>query len=312
MALFWLLVAGVAMALAVIASSRAVDHAARAASGLGVPAFVVGFTLVALGTDLPEIANSVVASVAGHGDVNVGDSVGSAAAQASLVVGLLPFLARRAITLDRRNIAMLGAAAVLGLGLGVLLVADGWFGRGDGAVLVGWWVVAVAVIRRLAREPSQPELPLPERHPAAHLVIALLWLLGVGSGATVAVTGIIRLASALSVPEYLVSFLGLAIGTSLPELVVAVSAVRRRHDDLALGDALGATLSDATVSPGVGPLVAPTAVTADLAVTGGLSTAVLVALSVALIVCAGRVDRPAGLAIAVSWLLVVSALMLAA
>lgn len=312
MAMFWLLVTGVGLALAVIASSRAVDHAARTASGMGVPAFVIGFTLVALGTDVPEMANSVTASVAGHGDVNVGNAIGSAAAQALLVVGLLPWLARRCIPLDRRNIAMLGSAAAVGLALGVVLVADGWFGRADALLLIAWWAAAVLVVRWLAREPAQPELPLPERHPGAHLGLALLWLLAVAAGATVAVLGMIRLAAILAVPEYLISFLGLAVGTSLPELVVAVTAVRRRQYDLALGDALGATLSDATLSMGIGPLVAPTAVTADLAVAGGVATAVLVALAAVLLTCSGRVSRPIGLVLVLAWLAIFPVLLVVA
>lgn len=308
MVAFWGLVAVVGLTLAALASTRAVDHAARAAAGFGVPAFVVGFTILALGTDLPEMANSIAASVTGHGDVNVGDSIGSAAAQATLVLGLVPLLARP-VTIDRRNVGLLGSATVAVLLLGVALMVDGRLARIDGIVLVVAWGVAVWLVDREVRAPSQPELPLPERHPGAHAALATSWLLGVAGGATVAVGGLIRVAEALAVPEYVVSFLGLALGTSLPELTVAVTAARRGQSELALGDALGASLADASLSVGIGPVVAPTAVTAALVVPGGLATTAAVTLSTFVLVVRGRHTRTTGVLLVVLYVAMVPALL---
>ena len=150
------------------------------------------------------------------------------------------------------------------------------------------------LVWRRVRPPAQPELPLPERHPLGHAAIAVAWLLLVAGGATVAVVGLTNLAAGLAVPEYVVSFLGMALGTSLPELVVAVTAARRGQGDLALGDVLGASLADASLSVGAGPLVAPTAVTAALAVPGGLVAAGLVAGATLVLAARGRQTRPAG------------------
>lgn len=308
MVAFWGLVAAVGLTLAALASTRAVDHAARAASGFGVPAFVVGFTVLALGTDLPEMANSIAASVTGHGDVNVGDSIGSAAAQATLVLGLVPLLACP-VAVDRRNIGLLGAATIAALLLGVALMLDGRLGRADGIVLVLAWGLAVWVVDREIRAPAQPELPLPDRHPGAHAALAVSWLLGVAGGATVAVAGLIRVAEALAVPEYVVSFLGLALGTSLPELTVAVTAARRGQADLALGDALGASLADASLSVGIGPIVAPTAVTAALVVPGGLASTAVVALSTLVLVARGRHTRVTGVLLVALYVAMVPVLL---
>ena len=103
-------------------------------------------------------------------------------------------------------------------------------------------------------------------------------------------------ATALAFPQYLVSFFGLAIGTSLPELVVVVAALRDGHGELALGDALGATLADASLSIGIGPIVAPTLVTAGLAVRAGLVTAALVGLVGLVLAAVGRHNRFTGVA----------------
>src|SRR5918997_5059477 len=87
----FLLVGGLAVAL--VASDRAVAYTRALAAGLGAPPFIVGVVLVSLGTDLPEIANSIASHLQGEGDVNVGDSVGSTLTQYTLVLGLFPLVA---------------------------------------------------------------------------------------------------------------------------------------------------------------------------------------------------------------------------
>lgn len=311
MVVFWVVTAVVGLALAALSSTRGVDHAVRAAGGLGVPTFVVGFTVVSLGTDLPEIANSVVAAATGHGDVGVGNSIGSVAAQTALVLGLVPLLARP-IVVDRHNVLLLGGATTGLLLFGVALMADGGLGRVDGTLLVGGWAVAVWQVYRRTHLPAQQELPLPARRPGVHVLLAACWLLLVVGGATVAVVGLTRAAAALAVPEYLVSFLGLALGTSLPELTVVVTAVRRGQADLAVGDALGASLADASLSAGIGPLVFPVTLTAGLVVPGGLATSVLVGAVVGVLALRGRLGRVVGLLFVAAYLAMVPTLVASA
>jgi cation:H+ antiporter len=88
----WLL-PGIASAIVIMAESRiALRHAVAIAEGLRVPPFLVGNTLVALGTDTPEIVNSIISSYLGHGDSNVGDSIVSVSTHGSLVLGLFAFV----------------------------------------------------------------------------------------------------------------------------------------------------------------------------------------------------------------------------
>ncbi|MDH3307367.1 MAG: sodium:calcium antiporter, partial [Acidimicrobiia bacterium] len=92
--IMWLWAAGavVGLLVAIAASKRAVRYASALALGFGVSPFLVGVTLMSIGTDLPEMANSIMASVSGHGDINLGDSIGSAVTQLTLVLGILPFV----------------------------------------------------------------------------------------------------------------------------------------------------------------------------------------------------------------------------
>src|SRR5918993_1252584 len=93
----FLFVGGLAVAL--VASDRAVAYTRALAAALGAPPFIVGVVLVSIGTDLPELANSIAAHAEGEGDVNVGDSVGSALTQYTFVLGLFP-LALAVIVID--------------------------------------------------------------------------------------------------------------------------------------------------------------------------------------------------------------------
>ena len=99
-----------------------------------------------------------------------------------------------------------------------------------------------------------------------------------------------------------------ALGAGL-EVTVVVTAARRGEGDLALGDALGASLADASLSLGIGPLVAPTLVTASLVVRGGLATAALVALVTVALLVRGRHTRGTGVFMVAGWLALVPMLV---
>lgn len=92
MVVLWVAVLLTGLLVAVMSSRWAVGHLIVFAAGTRIPPFVIGIILVSIGTDLPEIANSLVASVTGHGDINIGDSIGSATVQATLILGLLPII----------------------------------------------------------------------------------------------------------------------------------------------------------------------------------------------------------------------------
>jgi cation:H+ antiporter len=285
-----MVVAGLVVAMA--ASRGAVGHASALAFGTRIPPFVIGITLVALGTDLPEIANSIIASASGHGDLNVGDSVGSAATQVTLIIGLLPFLTR-SITLSRRSVGSAGGLTVAALVVVAFLVNDGFLGRGDGLILIGLWIVTSVAVWRLAGS-SEPEMAVPARSKGGHaaMVLVMLGIVGVAAGA--AVWAFVELADLLGVPEYIIAFFATSIGTSVPELVVIVTALRRGERDIALGDGFGASLVDSTLSIGVGPALFPVAVTADLATQGALLALVAVGAVTVLLAGRRRHDRISG------------------
>jgi len=135
------------------------------------------------------------------------------------------------------------------------------------------------------------------RHYLVDLLIAVLGFAGVAIGAVAVVQSVISLSTILGTPEFLLSFFVLAIGTSLPELVVDLTAVRKRQYELVVGDIIGSCIVDATVSISVGQLLFPTAVFVDapqrslnLALYAILASAVVIAL----IALRKKVDEKAG------------------
>ena len=141
----WIVAGIIGLVVALGASRRAVHHASALAFGSRLPPFVIGLSLLAIGTDLPEIANSIISSVRDQGDVNVSDSIGSAATLLSLVLGLLPVVGGT-LVLGKRRVRLVGGLTILALILGIFLVADGYLSRLDGGVLVIAWMVACAAV----------------------------------------------------------------------------------------------------------------------------------------------------------------------
>jgi cation:H+ antiporter len=284
-----LLVLGLGAALA--ASEIAVAYTRVLAVGLGAPPFVVGVVLVAVGTDLPELANSISSHLQDEGDVNVGDSVGSTLTQSTFVLGLFPLVAG-AMAISRRQVGLVTTLTVGGLLLTTIFVADGHLGRSEGLALVVAWAAATVVTVKALGGGAIDDPPLVRHDGKLAQALVTLGALGlVGGGATLAVYSLVRLAERIGVPEFVLAFFGASVGTSLPEIFVDITALRRGAPGIALGDALGSSLVDSTLSIGIGPLVAPADVTARLAVVAALYTALAIATVGVLLVARRRHDR---------------------
>lgn len=279
------------LALAIGGSDVAVRYTRALAARLGAPSFLVGVVLVALGTDLPEIANSVAAHLQDEADVNVGDSVGSTLTQYTFVLGLFPLVVAL-ILVSRRQVGVVTGLTVSGLALTALVTSDGYLGRLDGLLLVAAWALATVVVIRTVGGSVTEQAPAVRLGGLASQVGLIVVALGVvGLGATIAVRSLVELADRVGVPEFVLAFFGASLGTSAPEIAVDLTALSRGAPGIALGDALGSSLIDATLSIGVGPLVAPAEVSARLAVVGSLYALAAVAIVGAVLAGRRRHDR---------------------
>ena len=284
----------VGLAAAIIASDRAVGYASDLAFGFNVPPFVIGAVVLAIGTDLPEIASAVVSAFAESGDMAAGTATGSAITQMTLVLGILPFVGG-AMASGPERIVLPGVLMVVGFLVGAFFGANDLMTRPEGFLLVGLWIVSVFLLYRQSPVAGAPSMVVPERRPMRALAGVTVSLAIVGAGATAAVTAFIEIAERLDVPLFLLSFFAASIGTSLPELVVDVTAVRRGEKDLAIGDIFGSSLIDASLAFGIGPALVPLAVDGDLVVRSGIAGAVIVGLITLVLARRRRHDRVTGL-----------------
>ena len=248
MIVLWVAGLVVGIAVAAAGSRRAVGAALETSESLGISAGLVGLSIMAVGTDLPEIANSIIASLSGHGDVNVGDSTGSAFTQVTLILAILIIAAglQSDLTSTESKIAVpIGLMAVGALVVLAIFLGDGWLGRIDGVVMVALWVVAIVFLGRRSR--TGDETPrAPDGRAGATMLVTIAWLGLVGLAAALIVRSFLELTEIFGVPELIASSIVLALGTSVPELVVDWTAIRRGAAALAIGDLFGSSLLDAT------------------------------------------------------------------
>lgn len=266
----WLAVVLAGLGLAFWASTRAVGHARVLVESTRIPPFFVGVTLLAVGTDLPEIANSLVACATGHGDLNAGDSIGSSVTQATLVLGLLPFLGG-AFTFHLNRVLTVAIACAAAVALGAGLMWDGWLSNLDGLILIAAWVLGSFWFWKKLSPAAQPVQTVDTGARGRAAAWLMLHLALVGIAATAAVTAANALSELLGVPEYIMGFFALSLGTSLPELIVDVTALRGGLRDVALGDVLGSSFVDATLSLGIGPLAFAAAVSPGMVLPASLA-----------------------------------------
>ena len=298
MIVIWLFLLVAGLALAAYGSRRAVTSALGASRTSSISPGIIGLTVVAIGTDLPEIANSIASAFGGHGDLLVGDTAGSALTQVTLILGLL-CLGSTPIHADRDTVLAIGTMTTAALLVGALMVRDGVLARWEGALLVSAWVLAILVMQRrqppralaepvrakpteVAAKPTEvAAAPSADRSTGRYIASALGWLLIVGIAATAVVESFIQISDRFGIPELIAGAVVLSLGTSLPELVVDWTAIRRGAVALAIGDLFGSSLLDSTLALGIGPslravTVSPSAMTACIIAAMGVMAATVI------------------------------------
>jgi cation:H+ antiporter len=274
-----LIVAGLAGLL--VGADLLVRGAAGLASHLGVRPIVIGLTVVALGTSLPELAIGIDAVRQGSPGLAVGNIVGANLVSILLILGLSALI--RPIAFERRTLRFeLPAMTVASLALW-LLARDGKLSRVDGTILCLGGAAFTAGIIWTSRKESAPVredyASRSERGRRGPLLRVLALVAGIGLvlvGAEFLVDGSIEVARSLEVSEATLGLTVIAIGTCSPELVTTLTSTIRGDRDIAIGNLLGSTVYNIAVILGITVLVAP----ADLQIPQEVIAADLLVLAV--------------------------------
>ena len=264
----WLLGGGV---LLYFGAEWFVGGASALATSLRVPQILVGLTVVAYGTSAPEIIVGVEAARGGHGDVALGNVIGSNIANVGLILGVAALVspARVDRALRTRELPMLLASTALV----PLLLFDGAVSRLEGSALLliagayTAWMVRAA--RRSTKElaasatvmaDAADEAGAPRPTTAARsIATALVGLVVLLVGGNLFVNAAVGVAGGLGMSERLVGLTIVAVGTSLPELVTSVVAARKGNSDIAVGNVVGSNIFNVFLCLGGAAVTAPLA-----------------------------------------------------
>jgi len=220
-----------------VASDWFVDGAEKIGLSLGISPFIIGVTIVAFGTSLPELASSIVAVNLGTSEIVIGNVVGSNIANILLVLGCTAVFCKEIrMDFDVMDIDMpllWGSAFLL-----YFAVYDGYFSLFEAVMFLGG--IAAFLLNSISGNKAT-DLDRPKTNYMDYLKLiggsALVYF-----GATYTIEGVIGISKDLAIDPDLVALTVVAIGTSLPELVVSITAGRKGKAGLAIGNVLGSNM----------------------------------------------------------------------
>ena len=285
-----------------------VDGASALARRFHLPELLIGATVVSIGTTLPEVMVSTMSALSGHGEIAYGNAIGSVICNAALIAAIT--IAVRPGKIDPKTLKIpvlffFAAAAVYC----VAAYGFGKFTRPMGLIMLAMFVAYMAAnVIQMKNAPAEQHddeeeaMPLPKM-----LVLLVAGAVLIAVGANLLVDNGTLIAQALGVPESVIALTFVALGTSLPELVTAITSLIKGHSDLSLGNVVGANVFNLVLVSGVSITLAPFTVPQSATIFGMNSSLVLelpvmLAVMVLLTVPAllkGKLSRVQGVALLV-------------
>lgn len=247
-----------------------VEGSSAVAKKLRIPSIIVGLTIVAMGTSMPELAVSVTAALAGNNEIAVSNVVGSNVFNLMVVCGACALFAPLAI-----NKSTLKSDFPLSIGCAVLLLVMGVIGmevgRIDGVILLVIFITYIAILVRQAlkaratnkveKEASQ------EGGKDIPVWLCIIYIVGgiaaIKFGGDFVVDGASTIADKLGMSQTLIGLTVVAVGTSLPELVTSIVASRKNEVDMALGNVIGSNIFNILLILGTAGAITPMAFIKD-------------------------------------------------
>lgn len=234
-----------------------VDGASGIAKKLGIPQLVIGLTIVAMGTSIPEAAVSISSALKGSADITIGNIVGSNILNVLIILGITATIVSLCVAKStiRYEIPYMIIISILLLILGktgneIMLL--------EGVILWGFFIAYLVYLFYLAKKNKEET----EEQAQTHSVWKLILLIAVGIflvvlGSNFAVDGATALAKLVGLSERFIGLTIVALGTSLPELVTSVTAARKGNADIAIGNIVGSNIFNILFVIGTAALITP-------------------------------------------------------
>lgn len=281
-----------------------VDGASALARRFHLPELLIGATVVSIGTTLPEVMVSTMSAVSGHGEIAYGNAIGSVICNSALIAAITIAVRPGKVdpkTLKTPVIFFFIAAAIYC----VAAYGFGEFTRPMGFIMLAMFVAyMVANVRQMKNAPTEEHAEEEELIPLSKTLILLVAGAAlIAVGANLLVDNGTLIAQALGVPESVIALTFVALGTSLPELVTAITSLIKGHSDLSVGNVVGANVFNLVLVSGVSVTLAPFTIPQSSTLFGVNSSLVLdlpVMLAVMLIMTVpalvkGKMNRAQGI-----------------
>lgn len=231
-----------------------VEASSSIAKTLRVPSIIIGLTIVAFGTSMPELAVSTTASLAGNNEIAVGNVIGSNIFNLLVVLGACGAIRPFAVQLRWDYAASVGVAAALFF----MIVGDHFVSRTEAIILLVLFVIFVAMtVRDALINRTEEEEEYKSITPLRCVIYIVGGLAAIVCGGDLVVECAKEIALALGMSQTLVGLTVVALGTSLPELVTSVVASRKGENGLALGNVIGSNIFNILMVLGASAAVKP-------------------------------------------------------
>ena len=224
-----------------------VDSASWFAEATGIPKFVVGATVVSFATTLPELLVSVRAALNGSAQLAIGNAIGSVTANTTLIMGVS--LVAMAGVVNRKSFSLKGGlfiASVVGL---TLLSLGGALPMWSAFIL---WAIFLAfmvsnLIEGKKESATEEKIAFEKKEVPGKILWFVIGTAAIVFGAEFLVSSGKTIASGIGISETIIGFTVIALGTSLPELVTTLTAIRKKESSLSVGNVIGANIIDTTL-----------------------------------------------------------------
>ena len=290
---FVVLVAG--FVLLVKGADFFVDGAVGIAARFGIPQLVIGLTIAAMGTSMPEAAVSITSALKGSAGITVGNVVGSNIMNILVILGLTAVITPIAVQRSTRRFEIPGMIAV-----SVLFLVFGYTGgeivRFEGIIMwlgfIGYlgyllWIAKNNKAEESGEEDKKWSLPV-------QLIAIVGGIAAIVLGSDLAVDGATAIAKAFGMSDRIIGLTIVAFGTSLPELVTSVTAARRGKADIAIGNIVGSNIFNILFVAGTTALITPVVFEAKFVVDSIIAIVAAVILLVSVCNKDMKLKRPAG------------------
>lgn len=246
----------ISLLLVIKSSDYAIKYSSKLAHSLRLPTYVVGFIIVAIISILPETFISIDSALRGIPSFGLGTLFGSNVADLTLIIAIILFFTTQGIRVGSKILES-NKWYPFFIALPIFAGIDGYYSRLEGLFLVVAGAFFYYVTFRKNYAQGAPEI---EEHSQFHIkdfmqLLASMALLLFGAHLTVQYST--SFAHTMGINSFLVGMFIVGLGTTLPELIFSIKAVRHKESNLALGDILGTVISDATIAVGAIALISP-------------------------------------------------------